>query len=64
VTLAQAIKQADKSARSSGEVRFVVRESGEYHVASEFDLDTFFAGIRDDSILFRGRLSCGGFRIV
>ena len=52
MTLAQAIQRANKAARTTGEVRFVVRESGEYHVASEFDLDTFFAGIRDDSILY------------
>ena len=52
MTLAQAIKQADLSARAAGEVRFVVREASEYHVASEFDLDTFFVGLRDDSILY------------
>jgi hypothetical protein len=52
VTLSKAITWAEKSARLSGEVRFVVRESGEFHVASEMDLDTWFAGLRDDSILY------------
>lgn len=33
-------------------MRFVVVEAGEYHVATEFDLETWFAGISDQNILF------------
>jgi hypothetical protein len=34
------------------ETRYVVRESGEYFVATDEDLDTFFVGIADSNILF------------
>jgi hypothetical protein len=50
--LNEAISWADRAARINGEIRFVVRESGEYHVASESDLDTWFAGISDNNILY------------
>lgn len=33
-------------------MRFVVFESGEYHVATDGDLDTWFAGIADRNILY------------
>jgi hypothetical protein len=35
-----------------GTMRFVVFEAGEYHVATEFDLDTWFVGISDRNILY------------
>jgi hypothetical protein len=52
MTQPQAIAAAKRQAARTGEVRFVVYEAGEYHTASEFDLDTWFAGIRDENILF------------
>jgi hypothetical protein len=52
MTLAQAIQHAEKRARETDEVRYVVYESGEYHIATEEDLDTFFMGISDRNILY------------
>lgn len=51
-TLDKAVKQAVKSAKNSGEERFVVFESGEFHIASAVDLDTFFMGLSDNQIKF------------
>jgi hypothetical protein len=52
MTYAQAVAAAKKQAKVKEEVRFVVYEAGEYHTASEFDLETWFAGIRDENILY------------
>ena len=35
-----------------GEPLYVVYEAGYYHVATEEDLDTFFAGISDNDIVY------------
>lgn len=52
MSYAQAMARAEKLAKDSGTMRFVVVEAGEYHVATEFDLETWFAGISDQNILF------------
>jgi hypothetical protein len=52
MTFQQAVVKAERIAKSANETRFVIRESGEYHVASDEDLDTFFAGISDSNILY------------
>jgi hypothetical protein len=51
-SLALARHRAVQVARAREETRYVVWESGEYFVASDEDLDTFFVGIRDRDILF------------
>jgi hypothetical protein len=52
MSYAQAMAKANRLAKCDGTMRFVVVECGEYHVATEFDLDTFFCGISDQNILF------------
>jgi hypothetical protein len=52
VSLKQAIKACDYKALRAGESRYVVLEAGDYYVASDEDLDTFFAGLSDNSILY------------
>lgn len=47
-----AIKAARRLAGKTGEAQWVVWECGAYHVANEFDLDTWFAGISDRNILY------------
>jgi hypothetical protein len=39
-----AVSRAIKRAQASGDVRYVVFESGEYSICVEDDLDTFFLG--------------------
>lgn len=51
MSYAQAVTCADKLAKG-GAMRFVVFESGEYHIANETELDTWFAGIADRNILY------------
>jgi hypothetical protein len=48
----EAVKFAHKRATQTGEAYFVVRESGEYHISNEIDLDTFYAGLSDRDILY------------
>jgi hypothetical protein len=52
MTREQAIQLARKRAKETDEIRFVVWDCGEYHVASDFDLDTWFVGISDRNILY------------
>ena len=50
-----AIQKAIKESRgygNQGAPLFVVYESGEYHIATDYDLDTWFAGIRQSDIVF------------
>jgi len=51
VSYAQAVARAEKLAKD-GAMRFVVFESGEYHIATDVDLETWFAGIADRNILY------------
>lgn len=51
MSYAQAVARAEKLAKD-GAMRFVVLESGEYQIANETDLDTWFAGIADRNILY------------
>jgi hypothetical protein len=44
--------RASQVARTKQEARYVVVESGHYFVATDEDLDTFFMGIPDRSILY------------
>ena len=48
------IERAHKRARRTGEPIYVVWDpcDGEYHLATEWDLDTFFTGLRDEHILY------------
>lgn len=57
MTKTKAITQALRQARKRHAAYFVVREPDEagepdYHVASEFDLDTWFQGISEQNIIF------------
>jgi hypothetical protein len=52
VTLIQAIERADKLTKQDGITRFVVCEAGEIGIGTEVDLDTWWAGIRDENILY------------
>ena len=52
MTYPQAVAKADRLAKKNDRDYFVVVECGEYQVASDFDLDTFFCGISQDSILY------------
>jgi len=53
VTKAEAMRRADKLAKRTGKIQFVVWELPEgFQVASEFDLDTWFAGIADRNIVY------------
>ena len=52
MTYKQAQDKALRLAKKRNEPYFVVYESSEYEVASEYDLDTWFAGISDRNILF------------
>ena len=52
-----AIKAYNAAIKSRGEWTdqdriYVVFDDGTYQVASEYDLDTFFNGIRDNAIMF------------
>ncbi len=51
-SLKQALKRADVIASKDACVRYVVYESGEYHIADEIDLDTFFMGLSDEQIVY------------
>jgi hypothetical protein len=54
----EAVHHARKRARETKAIRFVVFDDstdpaqGPYHVATECDLDTFFAGIPERNILY------------
>ena len=54
MTEIQAIAKADRRARETGKVWFVVYESADegYQLADETDLDTWFAGISDSGIRY------------
>jgi hypothetical protein len=52
MTYLQAVSKAERKAKVNDKPYFVVYESGEYEVASEFDLDTWFAGVQDNNILY------------
>jgi len=55
MTRQQAIKNATRLYRLTGEDYFVVYEpdeNGPYHVASDSDLDTWFQGISDNNVVF------------
>jgi len=43
-TFDEARQAADRIARKRNETRYVLEESGAFYVASDEDLDTFFAG--------------------
>jgi len=47
------IERANKRARRTGEPIYVVWDpcDGKYHLATEWDLDTYFTGLRDEHIL-------------
>lgn len=45
MTLQKACSLAKRIARAKRDERYVVYEDGEYEVATEFDLDTYYAGI-------------------
>jgi len=51
MTEVQAIARADRRAKETGEVQYVVWEDG-YQVADDVDLDTFFAGISPQHIIY------------
>jgi hypothetical protein len=51
-TLKEAADRAGKIASSGYGLRYVVYEAGEYHVADDVDLDTFFVGVRDQDIRY------------
>jgi hypothetical protein len=51
-SLSAARTRAVQVAHVRQETRYVVRESGEYFVVTDEDLDTFFMGIADGNILF------------
>jgi len=51
-TQREAIAAARRIARKTGETRFVITEAGHLFVASNYDLDTFWSGIRDNQILY------------
>ncbi len=50
MTLETARRVARKASRDTRETVYVVREDG-FQVATEYDLDTWFAGLRDESIV-------------
>jgi hypothetical protein len=52
MTFDEAVTKAKQLAKKNEEVYFVVYESCDYHVANDFDLDTWFAGISDNNIRF------------
>lgn len=52
MTYQQAVDNARRIAERTGQARFVVREAGEYHIATDTDLDTWFIGIHDRDILY------------
>lgn len=51
MTETQAHKQAHQMSLKSALTYYVVFEDNEYHVATLYDLETYFEGIRDDKIL-------------
>jgi hypothetical protein len=51
-SLKSALRHAEEIASKGYGVRYVVFESGEYHIADEIDLDTFFMGLRDQQIVY------------
>lgn len=52
MTKAQAIKKAKAMDKKHGREFYVIREEGDYHVADDYDLETFFLGVRDEDIVF------------
>lgn len=52
--LDQLIERANKWARRTGEPIYVVWDpcDGMHHLATEWDLDTFFTGLLDEHILY------------
>ena len=52
--LSQLIAHARKRARRTGQPIYVVWDpcDGQYHLATEWDLDTFFGGLMDEHILY------------
>jgi|KBSMisStaDraftv2_1062788.scaffolds.fasta_scaffold06274_7 hypothetical protein len=51
-SLKKALDRAEHVAQRECEIRYVVYESGEYHVCDDVDLDTWFAGLRDEQIIY------------
>ena len=52
MTYKQAQEKAHRLARKHDRDYFVVIEAGEYQVADDLDLDTFFCGISQNHILY------------
>jgi len=52
MTYTQAQEKAIRLARKHDRDYFVVIEAGEYQVADDLDLDTFFCGISQNHILY------------
>lgn len=52
MTYSQARVKAEKLAKQYDQDYFVVLEAGEYGVANDFDLETFYVGISQDHILY------------
>ena len=52
MTYSKAIARANMLAKKNNRDYFVVVECGEYGVADDFALDTFYAGISQDHILY------------
>jgi hypothetical protein len=50
-TLALAVVKARRLAKQKEQTYYVVYESGQYSVADETELETFFCGISDRNIL-------------
>jgi hypothetical protein len=51
VTINQAIRSALRKAKAEAKSYYVVYEAGEYQIADEVDLETWFSGVRDDQIV-------------
>jgi hypothetical protein len=51
-TIKQATAHARNRALATGEVRFVIREDNEFHVASQDDAETFWYGTPETDIVF------------
>jgi len=47
-----AISHARSRARITGEEHYVVREDGYYHTCTEEDLDTYFAAVKDEDVVY------------
>jgi len=48
MTMQQAIKQAQVRALVRGEIVYVVRDGHEYDTATDYDMDTFWAGVQPE----------------